>query len=217
MRDRTQGRIKELEAQVAYFVDRSATMESQLSTASAENASLKAENQSLSRELESFRFGVTPDLCIDDAVDLLSIANARTSLQKDEPQLISLPPPVNVWEQVPWNTPPTCVSDGILYGYIATQRSKLMNEASPLFPDDEPDLSSLLLPAIASQPKSLSTVIADIVLRYKEVNTLPMKVGVQFLMFKILNVGFTFFPLLPLRRMFARARAYSCFNRLTLC
>lgn len=178
MRDRTQWKIKELEAQVAYLVDRGATIESLLQTTTNENVTLKAERVSLTHQLDDLRFAATTDLCLDKPG--LPIPTAH----------------LDVWEQVPWNTPPTCVSDQILYGYIETQRSKMI-ESPRLFPDTEPDLSRLLLPAIAGHPKSLSTIIADIVLSYKEVDTLPMKIGGLYLIFKMLNVGFILlsFPL----------------------
>lgn len=170
-------------------------MEALLQAPAAENATLKAENRLLTHQLEKLRFAATTDLPV------IAVAGA-TAFQDQEPQLRSLTPHLEVWEQVPWNTPPTCVSDNILYGYIATQRSK-MNEPSPRFPDVEPDFSRLLLPAIVCHPKSLSTVISDIILSYKDVNTLPMKMGAQHLIFKVLNVSFillfaySFHPMTP--------------------
>ncbi|KAH8670335.1 hypothetical protein BGZ60DRAFT_527808 [Tricladium varicosporioides] len=110
-----------------------------------------------------------------------------------------------VWEAIPMTCPPTCLSDRILQNYIEARRAGintftragagLEKEMGELGMEEEhpawlPDINALLAPNTPEpgvDGRSVSTVVSDILLSYHEINTLPRKVAVLYIMYKLLN------------------------------
>ncbi|KAH6673091.1 hypothetical protein B0J14DRAFT_513097 [Halenospora varia] len=111
-----------------------------------------------------------------------------------------------VFETIPMTCPSTCLSDRILQNYIEARRAgintfgkigiglekemgelDMMEEEHPAW---LPDINALLTPNMPKpnlDGRSVSTVVSDILLSYHEINTLPRKVAVLYIMYKLLN------------------------------
>lgn len=102
---------------------------------------------------------------------------------------------LQIYETVPLSCPSTCLSDRILQNYIEARRLGTSDIAQVELSEQPawlPDINALLTPN-ATKPRgddrSLSAVVSDILLSYHEINTLPRKVAVLYIMYKLLNVG----------------------------
>jgi hypothetical protein len=97
-----------------------------------------------------------------------------------------------LWELFPKNTSPTCLADTILQGFIDARRAEgvqkpsLPGQSNPRFPL-RPNLRSLLDKEHRSEDE-ISNVVADILGTYREIDGLPKRVAVFYLMATLLKV-----------------------------
>ena len=102
---------------------------------------------------------------------------------------------LQIYERVPLTCPSTCLSDRILQNYIEARRTGTSDVAQVVLSEQPawlPDINALLTPNAVnpgSDNRSVSAVVSDILLSYNEINTLPRKVAVLYIMYKLLNVG----------------------------
>lgn len=180
MRDRNKWTIQTLSEQVASL---SSTLEAQahalhlveakLGYVENENAQLRAQNAALQLSLLG-RGGE------EDHVQSPGVASTSSSL--------STP----LWELRPKNTPPSCLSDQILQGFVDTVRDESFfglaspGEKAARFPL-RPNFCSLLDKGNRSDD-DISNVVADVLRTYTEIDGMPRRVAVFYLMATLLKV-----------------------------
>lgn len=188
MRERTKGTISELQAQVLAFQEREKLL-------CEENESLRDENENLKLRLQnSPAVGRMPTLG-----DLMASSGVFEVLCNDPISPVDIPQSrVGAHEAIPLNCPPTCLSDRMLEDFVQMQRFELnqKQESSPS-PVQKPDISGLLdnrtsaRSSLDEQPRSVSTVVSDILRSFSEIDTLPRRIAALYLMHKMLNVSLT--------------------------
>jgi hypothetical protein len=215
MRDRTKYSIIELQSRV---MDLSSTLASQtaafqdlLQSSSSQTAALRAENQRLKNQLEESKY-VGSDMCLENfrfprSDSMLSeLPMPRPLPQRQEREqaqmIVSGATRTNdetpTYLRLPVNCAPICLSDRILQSYVQARRKGTKDITTQIMTEDQPawlpDINALLTPQ-APKPsidnRSVSTVVSDILLSYHEINTLPRKVAVLYIMYKLLNVRIT--------------------------
>jgi hypothetical protein len=212
MRDRTkysmfepQSRVMELCSTLA---DQTAAFQDLLQTSTSQAAALRAENQRLKNKLEESKY-VGSDMCLenfrfprsDSMLSELPMLRPLPQRQGRDPAQI-LPGAARTNDEVPAylrlpvNCAPICLSDRILQSYVQARRNgtKDITQVVTDQPAWLPDINALLTPQ-APKPsidnRSVSTVVSDILLSYHEINTLPRKVAVLDITYKLLNVSLT--------------------------
>lgn len=182
MRDRNKYTIQSLSEQVACLsaaleerTQACDVLEAKLGFLETENAQLRTQNAALQLSLMG-RDGLEGDGQSPGVVSSVS----------------SLGPPR--WELLPKNTPPGCLADQILQGFVDAIRAEgaLLLPSSPgeraaRFPL-RPNLGSLL-ERNHSSDDDISNVVADVLRTYREIEGLPKQVAVFYLMATLLKVG----------------------------
>jgi hypothetical protein len=175
-RSRTKWTIENLEYQVAHLnntlVSETTRLHSLIQGANGEVAILRAENTALKTQLEA---ATSSHGSVEDSS--LTQLNIGSPTWEDGMVPIGPQTPVALspYESVPWNTEPTCTSDGILQTYARAARM-LVHATSDIFLKEQPDLTSLLAQERSTNPSGgVSSVVSDILLAYNEIDTLPKK------------------------------------------
>lgn len=191
MRDRTKWTIHSLSEQVADLstkLDQSGNdiglLQGRVACLEAENAQLRTQNAALQLSLMSRRDG--------------EAAGGSGSSPSASPQsLMHLPPPPR-WELFPHNTPPSCIADQILQGFVDSVRNGGMPTPSssgvPALGDSSkvhrfplrPNLGSLLDDQHRSDD-DISNVVADVLRTYREIESMPKQVAVFYVMATLLK------------------------------
>lgn len=182
MRDRTKWTIQTLSEQAAALstaLDQRArevaALEAKVGCLEAENAQLRTQNAALQLSLMGRKKG---DNDGDDGTV------SQTDLSPGSITSLSRP----LWELVPKNTPPSCMADQILQGFVDTIRSGGSRPTDKAFEFPlNPNLCSLLDPKHRSDD-DISNVVADVLRTYREIESLPKQVGVFFVMATLLKV-----------------------------
>ncbi|KAI8626455.1 hypothetical protein F5Y19DRAFT_478570 [Xylariaceae sp. FL1651] len=171
MRDRTKWTIANLSEQIAFLtqiLDQKnrdvGLLDTQVRILETENAHLRTQNAALQLSL----------LGSCDQVDIRGTLSGPTK---------------NPWELPPLNSPPSCICDQILQrfllskgkGQIKTSAAKttLTRACSP-----RPNICSLMDKDHRSED-DISNVAGDIIRSFSEINTLPKKIAVFYIMFTI--------------------------------
>jgi hypothetical protein len=214
MRDRTKYSIIELQSRVmelsSTLASQTAAFQDLLQSSSSQAAALRAENQRLKNQLEESKY-VGSDMCLENfrfprSDSMLSeLPMPRPLPGREQPQMI-LPTGASsrtndelpTYLRLPVNCAPICLSDRILQNYVQARRNGTKDITTQVMTEDQPawlpDINALLTPQ-APKPsidnRSVSTVVSDILLSYHEINTLPRKVAVLYIMYKLLNVRIT--------------------------
>lgn len=168
MRDRTKYQLQNLTEQVKYLTQ-------VVEEKDANNKRLQVQMESLESELESIKLE-------NGALRLRLIG------QPNDRSTDLLPR----WQIPPSNTVPTCMSDQIIQDFLASGRSGAgFTPASPGGAEravyvDKPNFC-LLLDRTQRPADAVSRIIGDIVLSYKEIETLPKQVSVFYLMTTLLK------------------------------
>ncbi|KAK5175098.1 uncharacterized protein LTR77_000235 [Saxophila tyrrhenica] len=107
---------------------------------------------------------------LKDEIDHLNVENGALRLkligQATESSL-TLP----CWKRPPVNTAPTCISDQIIQDFLTLGR-----DSNPKVYDDKANLCHLL-DQTQRPADALSNIVSDIILSYKEIETLPKQVS----------------------------------------
>lgn len=184
MRDRTKWTINTLSEQVAVLstaLDQRtrdvAALEAKMGYLETENAQLRTQNAALQLSLLG-RDG-------DDQASEIHAGHSPGST-------VSLPSPL--WELHPKNTPPSCIADQILQGFVDTIRAGGTLTGVPSSPREKakkfplkPNLFSLL-DEKHRPDDDISNVVADVVRTYREIEGLPKQVAVFYLIATLLKV-----------------------------
>lgn len=192
-RDRTKWTIDNLQYQVAQLnnalITETKRLQDLLQASSKENETIRAENSRLKAHIEGSAFatlGFSEDLL---AQDPFAHKEGEDSDDLTISSMLGSPScKAELFEAMPWNTGPTCLSDRILQSYVATARIH-NNKTDNMIIKAQPDVSSLLNPNRDTHSHGVSMVVSDIILAYQEINTLPTKVACLYVMHKFLNVG----------------------------
>ena len=183
MRDRNKWTIHSLTEQVGILstaLDQKArdvvALEAQIGYLKAENTQLRIQNDAL-----QLRVASRNDIDGDTSA-------SRTSRIPRSTDCLPLPP----WKLYPKNTPPSCLTDQILQGFVDSIRAagalalSSAREKAKAFPL-KPNPSSLLDETHRSDD-SISNVVADIVRTHPEIEGLPRQVAAFYLMSVFLKV-----------------------------
>ncbi|KAF2713316.1 hypothetical protein K504DRAFT_354904, partial [Pleomassaria siparia CBS 279.74] len=166
-RERTKWTIGNLQHQVAQLnnalIGETSRLQSLLDQSKDETEQIRAENAILKMEIETHS---------------LEILNANGA--PGTRSMSIYPSNLEPYEQIPWNTGPTCLSDRIIQGYVATARMRV-HATSDIFLEEQPDMSTLLARGRSNESPGVSNVVSDIVLAYQEINTLPKKAACLYL------------------------------------
>lgn len=136
-----------------------------------ENGRLRIQNATLS--LNMMRDNTTPDETISTTPD--------SSLQV-----------VPRWQRAPNNSPPDCLADQILLEFVSSKRRDSVldglsaAERAALYPV-KPNLRALLHKGQRANDET-SNIVGDIVHSYAEIECLPRKVAVHYVMWTLLKV-----------------------------
>lgn len=185
MRDRNKWTIHTLTEQVGILstaLDQRArdlaALEAQIGFLKAENTQLRTQNAVLQRHMADRN---------DDDGDASA---SRTGHSPGSSGGLPSPP----WKLVPKNTPPSCLTDQIVQGFVDTIRAagaltpSWPRENTKVFPL-KPNLCSLLDETHRSDD-GISNVVADIIRTYPEIiSGLPRQVGVFYLITTFLKVS----------------------------
>jgi hypothetical protein len=172
MRDRTKWQLQNLTEQVTYL---SRLVEEK----NEHNARMQVQVQSLQSELEQLKDE-------NGALRLRLIGQPIDSL---ESRSDTLP----LWQIPTANTTPTCMSDQIIQSFVASSRAG--EEIAPSTPGlhtavatyaDRPNLC-FLLDRNHRPADALSNMVGDIVLSYKEIETLPKQASVFYIIATLLK------------------------------
>jgi hypothetical protein len=195
------------------LASQTATFQDLLQSSSSQAAALRAENQRLKNQLEESKY-VGSDMCLenfrfprsDSVLSELPMPRPLPQLQEREQAQMILSggtssrknDEIPIYLRLPVNCAPICLSDRILQSYVQARRNGTKDITTQVMTEDQPawlpDINALLTPQ-APKPSidnhSVSTVVSDILLSYHEINTLPRKVAVLYIMYKLLNVRIT--------------------------
>jgi hypothetical protein len=195
------------------LASQTAAFQDLLQSSSSQAAALRAENQRLKNQLEESRY-VGSDMCLenfrfprsDSVLSELPMPRPLPQLQEREQAQMILSggassrknDEIPIYLRLPVNCAPICLSDRILQSYVQARRNGTKDITTQVMTEDQPawlpDINALLTPQ-APKPSidnhSVSTVVSDILLSYHEINTLPRKVAVLYIMYKLLNVRIT--------------------------
>ena len=199
MRDRTKWTIHTLSEQVAVLsaaLDQRArdmaTLEGKVGYLETENAQLRTQNAALQLSLMGRRNSSGDGGGHDGAAASAAVATVSPG------SVHSLPSPL--WELYPKNTPPSCLADQILQGFVDTIRASGTGSGSaagtvvPSSPRERarrfslrPNLCSLLDRQRRSDD-DISNVVADVLHTYREIEELPKQVAVFYIIATLLKV-----------------------------
>lgn len=200
MRDRTKWTINTLSEQVAVLsttLDQRGkdlgALESRVVGLEAENAQLRTQNAALQLSLMSRR-----DAAATAGGDVEGDSCASLSPEGSPQTQMSSP----LWELHPRNTPPSCIADQILQGFVDSARGGGLSVSSLLTPTGSaadkvqrfplrPNLGSLLDDKHRSDD-DISNVVADVLRTYKEIESMPKQVAVFYVMSTLLKVRLSF-------------------------
>ena len=194
MRDRTKWTIHSLSEQVAELsskLDQRGSdlglLQGRVACLEAENAQLRTQNAALQLSLMSRR----------DSNSNSNAAGNDGSPGASPQSLVHVPPPPR-WEVFPHNTPPSCIADQILQGFVDGARNGGMPTPSSgvttagdvvvkthRFPL-RPNLGSLLDDQHRSDD-DISNVVADVLRTYREIESMPKQVAVFYVMATLLK------------------------------
>jgi hypothetical protein len=190
MRDRTKWTIQTLSEQVAVLTSaldqRSrdvATVEARIRLLESENAQIRAQNAALQLSLLGRNGGEADAGTVSDGI----------SVGVHSPgSIASSPLPAPLWELYPKNTPPSCVADQIIQGFVDTVRSGAVITPSTSLEHAQrfplrPNLCSLIDDEHRSND-DISNVVADVVRAYGEIEGRPKQVGVFYIMATLIKV-----------------------------
>jgi hypothetical protein len=195
------------------LASQTAAFQDLLQSSSSQATALRAENQRLKNQLEESKY-VGSDMCLenfrfprsDSMLSELPMPRPLPQLQEREQAQMILSggtssrknDDIPIYLRLPVNCAPICLSDRILQSYVQARRNGTKDITTQVMTEDQPawlpDINALLTPQ-APKPsidnRSVSTVVSDILLSYHEINTLPRKVAVLYIMYKLLNVRIT--------------------------
>jgi hypothetical protein len=121
------------------------------------------------------------------------ITPPRTSLPLD---VLTLPTimeqllaPQELYQTLPCNSNPVCLSDKILHGFITAQLSPLAPTSDSCSSCRQPNIAPLFMPETKTHIDPVSQVVTDILRCFTEIATLPEQVAGLYLMFRLLNVS----------------------------
>jgi hypothetical protein len=198
------------------LASQTAAFQDLLQSSSSQAAALRAENQRLKNQLEESKY-VGSDMCLenfrfprsDSMLSELPMPRPLPQRQEREQAQMILSggassrtnDEIPIYLRLPVNCAPICLSDRILQNYVQARRNGTKDITTQVMSEDQPawlpDINALLTPQ-ATKPsidnRSVSTVVSDILLSYHEINTLPRKVAVLYIMYKLLNVSITSAP-----------------------
>ncbi|KAI1627982.1 hypothetical protein EDD37DRAFT_623904 [Exophiala viscosa] len=170
MRDRARWTMDSLMHQVAQLNraleqegKRNDHLQRQISTLEKENERFQADNAALQLRLLS-------EMPILDHPSALSFPLAELDILPD-------------WQRIPFNSPPTCLSDQIFQNLVEDQ---LRDGSTDIFGNSSPDLLRLV-DNTALHTGTLNDVVLDIVKSYAEIDSLPKQVAVHFVMFRVMR------------------------------
>lgn len=201
MRDRTKWTINTLSEQVAVLsaaLDQRArdmaSLEGKMGYLETENAQLRTQNAALQLSLMGRRNSAGDGGGGGHDGAAASAAVATVSPGSGH----SLPSPL--WELYPKNTPPSCLADQILQGFVDTIRASgtgsgaAAGTVEPSSPRElarrfplRPNLCSLLDRQRRSDD-DISNVVADVLRTYREIEELPKQVAVFYIIATLLKV-----------------------------
>ncbi|CAI6336102.1 unnamed protein product [Periconia digitata] len=118
------------------------------------------------------------------ALQLRLLENGK-ALKTCSSSSMTLPP----YESIPLNISPTCLSDQILQTFVESRwEAHTMQTAShiPSYPE-KPDLTALFDSRPNRVVDETSSIVGDIVKSYTEIDTLPKKIGVHFIMYNLMK------------------------------
>ncbi|KAK4936918.1 hypothetical protein LTR10_022296 [Elasticomyces elasticus] len=170
MRDRAKWTLESLMDQVAQLHraleqegKRNDHLQRQISTLEKENERLQAENAAVQLRLLS-------EMPILDHPSALSFPLVELDILPE-------------WQRIPFNSPPTCLSDQILQSLV---EAHLRDGSTDIVGNSKPDLLRLVDIA-AAHTGSVNDVVLDIVKSYAEIDSLPKQVAVHFVMFRVMR------------------------------
>ena len=97
--------------------------------------------------------------------------------------------PQELYQALPCNSKPVCLSDEILHGFITAQLSPLAPTSDPCSSCRQPNIAPLFMPETRTHIDPVSQVVTDILRCFTEIATLPEQVAGLYLMFRLLNVS----------------------------
>ncbi|KAF9735108.1 trichothecene efflux pump [Paraphaeosphaeria minitans] len=133
-------------------------------------------------------------LAMSEENDHLRIQKAALQLRllgngQSPPDSAPSPTDLAPYEAIPMNTTPTCMSDHILQTFVERRwEAYAFQTAGRLeYYPDKPDLSALFDGRPNRQIDETSSIVGDIVRSYTEIDTLPKKVAVHYIMSTLLK------------------------------
>lgn len=133
-------------------------------------------------------------LAMSEENDHLRVQKAALQLRllgngQSPPDSASSPTGLAPFETIPMNTTPTCMSDQILQTFVESRwEAYAFQTAGRLeYYPDKPDLSALFDGRPNRQVDETSSIVGDIVRSYTEIDTLPKKVAVHYIMSTLLK------------------------------
>ena len=197
MRDRTKWTLSNLNEQVAFLTqmldDRTCNvtlLNSRMRMLETDNAQLRTHNAALQLSLmgTQSRMGMPDDLAEVASTTIRPAANESSVMTA-----VELPETAKeTWEIPPADGPPTCLSDQILQGFIASKVHQRSVDGALAFAF-KPNLCSLLEKDRRTSD-AISDIVGDIVRSYFEIDTLPKQIAVFYIMCSLLKVGYTDIP-----------------------
>jgi hypothetical protein len=97
--------------------------------------------------------------------------------------------PQELYQALPCNSNPVCLSDEILHGFITAQLSPLAPNSDSCSSCQQPNIAPLFMPETKTHLDPVSQVVTDILRCFTEIATLPEQVAGLYLMFRLLNVS----------------------------
>ncbi|KAL1611825.1 hypothetical protein SLS60_000045 [Paraconiothyrium brasiliense] len=133
-------------------------------------------------------------LAVSEENDHLRVQKAALQLRllgngQSPPDSASSPTGLAPYEAIPMNTSPTCMSDQILQTFVESRWEAYAFQTAGRIESypDKPDLSALFDGRPNRQVDETSSIVGDIIRSYTEINTLPKKVAVHYIMSTLLK------------------------------
>lgn len=133
-------------------------------------------------------------LAVSEENDHLRVQKAALQLRllgngQTPPDGASSPTTIAPYERIPLNTAPSCMSDQILQTFVESRWEAYAFQTAGRIESypDKPDLSALFDGRPNRNVDETSSVVGDIVRSYTEIDTLPKKVAVHYLMSTLLK------------------------------
>ncbi|EPE07613.1 bzip transcription factor [Ophiostoma piceae UAMH 11346] len=190
MRDRTKWAIFNLNEQVAFLTqmlsDRTrdvTVLNSRMRMLETDNAQLRTQNAALQLSLMGTQSRVGMP---DDVAEVSSVVAVPATKDSSITTVTKFPETAKqVWEIPPVDGPPTCLSDQILQGFIASKVHQRSVDGALTF-GFKPNLCSLLEKDRRTSD-AISDIVGDIVRSYFEIDTLPKQIAVFYIMCSLLK------------------------------